>query len=151
MKTLPTPTAVLVAALAMAGCVRHDDVPVPRTTEATLAQAQVSGADSAASKVAREASEATRRAAVEAALASKNAADQATNKVADAIITTSVHAELAKDPALSALRIDVDTDNGRVALRGTAPDQSAKERATQVASAVQGVVSVDNQLEIGQS
>jgi len=150
MKTLSTTAAVLFAALAMAGCVRRDDLPNPRMTEtAAVAQGQPSAPDAAA-RVSREASEAALRAALEASRASKNAADQATNKVADAIITTSVHAELAKDPALSALRIDVDTDNGRVALRGTAPDQSAKERATQVASAVQGVVSVDNQMEIRQ-
>ena len=81
--------------------------------------------------------------------ASKNAADQASNKVSDALITTAVNAELAKDPKLSALRINVDTDNGRVALKGSAPDPDAKQRATQLASNVKGVVSVDNQLVIG--
>ena len=68
--------------------------------------------------------------------------------MSDALITTSINAELAKDPKLSALHINVDTDNGRVALHGTAPDQAAKERASQVAGTVKGVVSVDNELTI---
>jgi osmotically-inducible protein OsmY len=141
---------VLFAALALAGCGRRDDMPPMRTAPAAAVQGQADMADAAA-RVSRETIEAARRAALEAKEASKNAADQATNKVADALITTSVNAELAKDPKLSAVHIDVDTDSGRVALRGTAPDQAAKERATQIASAVQGVVSVDNQLEVAQS
>ena len=76
------------------------------------------------------------------------AADKVGNKVEDAAITVSVNAELAKDPALSALKINVDTVQGNVVLRGTAPDSQARARATQLASAVKGVVKVDNQLEV---
>lgn len=76
------------------------------------------------------------------------AMDKAGAAVSDAKITASVNAELAKDPTLSAMKIDVDTSNGRVALKGTAPDAMARERATTLASSVSGVVSVDNQLEI---
>jgi hyperosmotically inducible protein len=59
-----------------------------------------------------------------------------------------VNAKLAQDKTLSAMRIDVDTVDGKVSLRGTAPDPSARERATTLASAVDGVVSVDNQLVV---
>jgi len=152
MKTSPamTLTAVALASLALAGCGRGDDLQAARTSQpAAVVQGEPGAAESVA-KASREAAEATRQAAAEAKEAAKNAADQATNKVADALITTSVNAELAKDPKLAALRIDVDTDNGRVALRGTAPDEAAKARATQLASNVQGVVSVDNQLEVRQ-
>lgn len=69
--------------------------------------------------------------------------------LSDATITTSVNAELAKDSTLSALRINVDTDKGHVVLRGTAPDQAARDRAAQLAAAVPGVSNVDNQLVIG--
>ncbi|MET0517392.1 MAG: BON domain-containing protein, partial [Burkholderiaceae bacterium] len=55
---------------------------------------------------------------------------------------------LAKDSELSALSINVDTRDGRVALKGKAPTLAARDRATQLASAVKGVVSVDNQLVI---
>ena len=82
----------------------------------------------------------------------KDAAAKATNSVkqvvSDATITTSINAELAKDSKLSALKINVDTKDGRVALKGTAPDSSSKERATTLAAAVSGVMSVDNQLTV---
>lgn len=70
--------------------------------------------------------------------------------VNDATITASVNAELAKDSSLSALRINVDTNHGNVSLRGSAPDAAARDRATQLASAVQGVTNVDNQLVVRQ-
>ena len=142
-----TAAGVLLGALALAGCGRRDDMRDVRTAADVGAAPALSTSDATA-KAAHEAAEAARLAADAAREAAKNAADQATNKVADALITTSVHAELAKDPALSSLRIDVDTDNGRVALRGAAPDAAARERATQLAATVKGVVSVENQLTV---
>jgi hyperosmotically inducible protein len=77
------------------------------------------------------------------------AAATATRKViSDAAITTSVNAELAKDSSLSALKINVDSKDGRVALHGSAPDATSKERATTLAAAVDGVMSVDNRLTV---
>jgi len=70
------------------------------------------------------------------------------DKVSDAVITTTVKAEIAKDSSLSALRINVDTDSGRVVLRGTAPSAQARDHATALASGVKGVLSVDNQLTV---
>jgi hyperosmotically inducible periplasmic protein len=67
----------------------------------------------------------------------------------DASITTQITAELARDPQLSALKIDVDTHAGAVVLKGTAPTDAAKDRAVTLARAVSGVVSVDNQLRVG--
>lgn len=67
----------------------------------------------------------------------------------DATITTKVTAELARDPELSALKIDVDTNAGAVVLKGTAPTEAAKDRAVTLARAVSGVVSVDSQLRVG--
>jgi osmotically-inducible protein OsmY len=82
------------------------------------------------------------------AQAGRNAGEAASNKVSDAVITTSVNAELARDPQLSAMAIDVDTEAGRVALQGSAPDRTSRERATQIAAGVDGVVSVDNRLRV---
>ena len=78
----------------------------------------------------------------------REAGAEAGEKAKDAVITTAVNAELAKDSSLSATKIDVDTAAGRVALRGTAPSASARDRATQLASNVKGVRSVDNQLTV---
>ena len=58
---------------------------------------------------------------------------------------------LAADPALSASRIEVTTTNGVVRLDGPAPDAVAKERATVLAGAPQGVRGVDNRLALPQA
>jgi osmotically-inducible protein OsmY len=75
-------------------------------------------------------------------------AERAGDAIGDAAITASVNAELARDNELSALGINVDTANGRVTLSGNAPNEAARERATQLASAVRGVTSVDNELRV---
>lgn len=74
--------------------------------------------------------------------------EQAVDKAKDMSITTAINAELARDSQLSALRINVDTSDGRVVLRGTAPDQTSRTRAAQIALGTTGVVSVDNQLNV---
>ena len=66
----------------------------------------------------------------------------------DAGITARVKTALAKDDELNALKIDVDTAAGRVSLGGTAPTTAAKQRATTIAQAVEGVVAVDNRLVV---
>jgi hyperosmotically inducible periplasmic protein len=120
-----TSAGVLAALIAMAGCSPRDNnsATAPSTgTASTTTSEAVAGV--------------------------KAAADKAGDKVADAVITTSVKAELAKDTMLSMLKINVDTDNGRVALRGTAPSNEARERATTLAGGVKGVLAVDNQLTV---
>lgn len=67
----------------------------------------------------------------------------------DAKIVTAVNAELVKDSELSALKINVDSKNGNVLLKGNAPNQAAKDRAESLAKGTKDVVSVDNQLMIG--
>lgn len=66
----------------------------------------------------------------------------------DAAITTSITASIAKDPDLSAFKIDVDTKNGRVSMHGSAPTVQARDRAVAIAQSVKGVVHIDNQLTI---
>jgi hyperosmotically inducible periplasmic protein len=68
-------------------------------------------------------------------------------KTADELaITASVKASLVKDPELSALRIDVDTNGSTVTLTGTAPNTRAAERAQNIAIATNGVTAVSNNL-----
>ena len=73
---------------------------------------------------------------------------KASNGVKDVAITAAINAELARDKDLSALRINVDTVAGKVALTGSAPDAMARDRATTLAKRVDGVVTVDNQLSL---
>lgn len=85
-----------------------------------------------------------------AAEASRTALDGVSTTIEDAGISTKVKAALAVDPALSASRIAVQTENGVVRLEGPAPDAAAKARASVLAAAPEGVRSVDNRLVLPQ-
>jgi hyperosmotically inducible periplasmic protein len=119
----------LIGAFGLAACDRTEE---PRT-----AGQQV---DVAVGK-AKEAADQARSATEQAAAGAKAA-------VTDAAITAAVKAELARDSELSALSINVDTTEGRVALQGTAPNALARDRATRLAAAVEGVRKVENQLTL---
>ena len=77
-----------------------------------------------------------------------NAVAKTAGTAKDVAATAAIKTELARDPGLSALSINVDTTAGRVVLKGMAPDSAAAERATEIARRTEGVVSVDNQLTV---
>ena len=90
----------------------------------------------------------TREKVQEAKAETHDAAANAKAAVTDVGITAKVNAGLAKDPDLSAVRIDVDTKGGAVTLTGPVKSEQARERATQIARGVDGVTRVENHLEI---
>lgn len=75
-------------------------------------------------------------------------AERAADTSTDMGITAKVNAALVADDQLKALQIDVDTRDGQVTLTGKAPDAQARERATTLAAAVDGVKQVNNQLVV---
>lgn len=89
-----------------------------------------------------------KEAGADAKAAVGNAGTAVVNAVDDVSITAAVSTGLAKDPDLSAIRIDVDTKGGAVTLSGPAPSATAKARAEEIAKGVSGVTSVVNNLEI---
>ncbi len=78
-----------------------------------------------------------------------DAADRAGEVMGDAAITTAVKSKFLADPDVSGLKIDVDTENGVVVLRGTVPNATEKARALELARKTTGVKSVKDQLKIG--
>ena len=68
--------------------------------------------------------------------------------VDDATIGTKMKAALAADPELSALKINVDTTQGNVRLRGEVKSMALRRKAEDLARKIEGVKSVDNQLMI---
>ena len=123
-------------ALALAACdSRQDGQTVGQKVDGAVASAK-----GAATEVKQEARE--------VAQVGREKTDQAAAKVGDVAITAAVNAGLAKDPDLSALRINVDTKDGRVALYGSAPSDAARQRAGQIAMAEKGVTGVDNKLAV---
>ncbi|PRQ04573.1 Osmotically-inducible protein Y precursor [Enhygromyxa salina] len=66
----------------------------------------------------------------------------------DALISAAVGARLLGDPEVRRVNIDVDVVEGVVYLSGVVEDQLAKDSAERIASAVKGVIRVDNELQV---
>jgi len=125
---LLTACAAVAAMLALSACNQRDDQ--------TMGQAVDSAAATAKAEM-KDAKEKTRDAAADLGTAAK-----------DATITTKINAALVADDQLKALQIDVDTKDGKVVLTGSAPDDASRERASTLATAVDGVIGVDNRLAV---
>lgn len=153
--------AVLVAgaALTLAACDKSDNRTAGEKLDSAVAKTE-QAADTAAAKTGQAVKDATakvessgttaevKEGMANAKEAAKDAGAAMSATVNDAAITASVSAGLAKDPDLSAIKINVDTKAGAVSLKGPAPTAAAKARAGEIAKGVQGVTSVDNQLEV---
>jgi len=150
--------AVVVLAAGLVGCGdRGDGQTAGQKVDAAIAKTQ-DAAERAKDKAevlageARDKVVASEPAMREGAANVKEAARETGAAVAgtvdDMSITASVSSSLAKDSELSATRIDVDTKGGVVKLQGPAPNAAAKARAGDIAKAVKGVSSVDNQLDV---
>lgn len=139
----------LAAVLVLGGCGKADDgKTVGQKVDSALEKTEQAAA---VAKIKTEDAMANAGAALRAATekgeaASKNMADKVEKKFDDASITTAVNAGLAKNSDLRAFQINVDTKNGLVSLKGSAPTAAAKERASEITKAVKGVTTVDNQL-----
>ena len=139
------------AALAMglAACNKNDDRTAGQKLDSAIAKTDAA-ADEAKAKAAADRAGADVRAGASDLAASASAAASAVgDALDDASITASVKAGLAKDPDLSALKIDVDTKNGTVTLQGPAPTAAAKDRAAAIARDTKGVTGVANLLKVG--
>lgn len=84
-------------------------------------------------------------------MSSPQASETAEASNADAIITASVKLKFNDDIALSRVPITIQTTEGVVALRGIVPTQTDRLRAEQIASSVEGVAAVINNLEVAQT
>lgn len=140
---LLTALVALSAAVTLVACDQPGKTSVGQKIDGAIADVKSesqSAADKAKTEV-RELAKDTQQAAGQAATAVATGA-------ADMTITAKINAALAADSKLSALKIDVDTSQGRVKLMGTAPDAQSKDRATTMAAAVEGVSGVDNRLMV---
>lgn len=146
------------AAASIAACDRSGDSRTAgQKVDATIAKVEQQAAEIKADvrEAARDAKQAGAEVAQgasnkvsEAKQATVNVAEAAADKVKDAVITSKIKSRLGSEPSLSGLVITVETQNGRVALRGSAPDRAAADRAASIARTVDGVSSIDNQLAV---
>lgn len=131
--------AVSALALGLSACGKREDTTVGQRLDSAVEKTEQAAAD------ARVKGEGAMQNAESAA---KDATHSAKGSIDDATITAQVNANLAKDPDLSAVKINVDTVNGKVTLNGPAPSTVARDRAETIAKAVTGVTQVNNQLVV---
>jgi hyperosmotically inducible protein len=81
--------------------------------------------------------------------ANQSMGDKATQTIDDALITTKINAEFAKDKDVSTLNIVVHTnDKGIVTLSGNAKSSVEAAKAVRIARATKGVSSVRNEIKV---
>ena len=83
-----------------------------------------------------------------AACASTSKQEGAGEYVDDSVITTKVKSQLAADDFLKSFEISVETYKGIVQLSGFVGSQQAVDKAGEIAGGVQGVKSVQNDLNV---
>lgn len=131
--------AVSALALGLSACGKREDTTVGQRLDSAVEKTEQAAADARVK---------AQGAMQNAEVAAKDATHSAKGAIDDATITAQVNANLAKDPDLSAVKINVDTVDGKVTLNGPAPSTVARDRAENIAKAVTGVTSVNNQLVV---
>ena len=142
--------AVSALALGLAACGKTEEPTVGQRLDSAVEKTEQAAADARvkAESAMQSAETKMEQGAANAEATAKDAANTAKGAIDDATITAQVNAGLAKDPDLSALKINVDTVNGKVTLNGPAPSTVARDRAETIAKSVTGVTSVNNQLVV---
>lgn len=142
--------AVSALALGLAACGKTEEPTVGQRMDSAVEKTEQAAAEARAkAEGAMQSAEAkVEQGAASAETTAKQAAEAAKGAIDDATITAQVSAGLAKDPDLSAVKINVDTVNGKVTLNGPAPSTVARDRAETIAKGVSGVTSVNNQLVV---
>ncbi len=157
--TSPTPdrmkARVLACALAavagISACGKKDDSQTAgQKLDAAVTSTQQAAAEAKtkAETSMAKAGDAMKDAAQKAQASGSQTATSMAGTVEDVAITASVAAGFAKDADLSAIKIDVDTKNGKVTLYGPVPSSAARDRATTIAKSIKGVNAVDNKLVV---
>ena len=142
--------AVSALALGLAACGKTEEPTVGQRLDSAVEKTEQAAADARvkAESAMQSAETKMEQGAANAEAKAKDVANTAKGAIDDATITAQVNAGLAKDPDLSALKINVDTVNGKVTLNGPAPSTVARDRAETIAKSVTGVTSVNNQLVV---
>lgn len=131
--------ALAVAGATLAGCDRQQDTSVGQKVDNAVERTE---------QAARTGASEARESISAAASGAREVGEKAAVALDDTAITAAVSAGLAKDPDLSAIRVDVETKAGVVTLQGPAPSAAARERASQIALGIKGVNAVNNQLVV---
>ena len=144
--------------LTLTACQKSNDPTTPATSGETVGQKLDKAIDKTNEKMGavgdkvgaqmEKAGDAVSAAATSLKAGANESAAKTGDAISDMAITASINADLLKDPELSVIKIDVDTKLGAVVLNGLTPNESARQRAEKIASAVKGVTRVSNNLTV---
>jgi osmotically-inducible protein OsmY len=123
----------------LSACDKRDDQTVGQQIDKSVATAEQK-ADQAATTAGQKIDE--------SGAAIQRGGEKVADATADASLTAKVKTALLSAPDVGGLKIDVDTKSGVVTLKGDVKNADEKNRAERVASAVEGVQSVVNDLRI---
>jgi osmotically-inducible protein OsmY len=77
-------------------------------------------------------------------------ADAVAGATSDAMITAAVKSKMMVDATVAGLKVDVETTDGVVTLRGTVANDGERDRAVAAARTITGVRDVQDELEVRQ-
>jgi len=132
MKTLNTLILASVAAVALSACSQQEQEETREAAQSSLEQA----------------TEATKQAASDAAEFTRETAERTGDFLSDSAITARVKTALFEADQVSAGNINVETVDGHVVLSGVVATSEEADLAVQLAQGVEGVKSVENDIEV---
>jgi len=122
-------------------------VAVPATAMAAQGQKSFAGrAFDKTRELAGKAADKTKAITFQALDRTQEVADLGASRATDGLITTKVTAKFADDIVLDGNRINVDTRDRVVTLKGTVATAAARDQAERIASGTRGVAKVVNNL-----
>ncbi|WP_417659914.1 BON domain-containing protein [Pseudidiomarina sp.] len=134
MKTITTLILAFLATVSLAACSQQEQDDTRDKAQSSLEQA----------------TEATKQAASDAADFTRDTAERTGDFLSDSAITARVKTALFEADQLSASAINVETIDGNVVLSGVVTTSEEADLAAQLASGVEGVKSVENDIEVQQ-
>ncbi|RWU09654.1 BON domain-containing protein [Pseudidiomarina gelatinasegens] len=134
MKTITTLVLASFATVALAACSQQEQEDTREKAQSSLEQA----------------TEATKQAASDAADFTRDTAERTGDFLSDSAITARVKTALFEADQVSASAINVETINGNVVLSGVVTTSEEADLAAQLTSGVEGVKSVENDIEVQQ-
>ncbi|MDN7125327.1 BON domain-containing protein [Pseudidiomarina terrestris] len=136
----------LLSSLSLAACSQAEQEQAEDQSQEAMQQADEAAND--AGNAMEEAAEETKEAANEAMAYAEDKSAEASDFLSDAAITARVKAAFVEAGQVDAMAINVETIDGQVVLSGVVPTADMADLAEQLAEGIEGVSSVENDIEV---
>ncbi len=148
VRTMLMTAAVSLALTGLAGCGKDETTTTSRAPDTTITTPPATTPTPPAATT--PPADTTAMAPATSTTAPTDGVDRSAGQtVDDATVTAKVKAALLAESGVDGTKINVDTFQGRVTLKGEVPSKNMADRAVQVARGIEGVKDVDNRLSAG--